>query len=641
MADVGTTIITDDGVTLDRTVLENALKPLAQYFIPKEKLHIIEQPLGRGGYGVVKLAELMSDDQSTGGSVMVAVKVLHRDYETALPLRVAYVRDTLKGLQYLHTRDPPIVHGDLKSPFSGIFGLAGAVRRGGHSGLTTSCHVKGSARWCSPQVLLGYKRTLESDIWGWACLALEIMTGTPPYYDITNEARLILVVCGDPPKRRTPEPTPAPTFPNGLLELLRKCWEFEPYDRPDACTCAAAIIPVPQTEKVRVWKDARWLDSWIMEYIPLFEKAIRGCISEAELDPDIAQKLCQLSSLSIMELEGELRELKRLLRIDRAGRRLPHLTKKYIKVREQTIIKEIEIRPQPFVRTRIGFIRSRSSSLPGRRPKDPVAQVLRAISTLHTPVRLSREQVGEILRELHALLRDEVAPLDKSRYLFRILPSFERLVRHYPDDFHPDVARFLIGVYYEHHIRHGNHTLCLEAASQAAERYRELSRTNEVFLARRAAALGKVVACSEILGLQENARACLEEVIHVYRRLSSTFENHHTFQIPLARAMVRYHQVLCHLGCDWNDSDLVDALRECIKIYNSLIFSGTFTQGSELEQFVGELADALVNWELTLFRKGDRVEALKVEDQLIDIYKILGEEEQATEVTKRRDAMLA
>ncbi|KAG8920831.1 hypothetical protein FRC00_009464, partial [Tulasnella sp. 408] len=208
----------------------------------------------------------------------------------------------------------------------------------------------------------------------------------------------------------------------------------------------------------------------------------------------MAQKLCQLSSLSITELEGELRELKRLLQNDRNGRPLPHLTKKYIKLREATITKEIEIRPQPLVRTRIGFIRTRSSSLPGRRPKDPVAQILRAISTLRSPVRLSREQLGETLRELHALLRDEVAPLDKSRYLFRILPHFERLVRRYPDDFHPNVARFLIDVYYEHHIRHGNHTLCLEAALQAAKRYRELSRTDGTFLARRAAALAKVVA---------------------------------------------------------------------------------------------------------------------------------------------------
>ncbi|KAG8968639.1 hypothetical protein FRC05_001491, partial [Tulasnella sp. 425] len=179
---------------------ENALKPLARYFIPKNRLDIREKALGRGGYGVVKLAELVSDDRSTGGSVTVAIKVLQTDDSSALRLRVAYpeprnrvprlsvcserqrkgllankqakpeerlelVRDTLKGLQYLHTRDPPIIHGDLKS----------------------------------------------------------IMTGNPPYHDIKNDAGVILIVCSDDDsKRKTPEPAPSPTFPNGLPDILQK-----------------------------------------------------------------------------------------------------------------------------------------------------------------------------------------------------------------------------------------------------------------------------------------------------------------------------------------------------------------------------------------------------------------------------------
>ncbi|KAG8929155.1 hypothetical protein FRC01_004766 [Tulasnella sp. 417] len=643
MRDANMTITTDDGLTLDRTVLEHALKPLAQWFIPKNRLHIREKALGRGGYGVVKLAEMVSDAKSTGGSVTVAVKVLQTDDSSALPLRVAYrltremiawsacnhenilpfvgyflsrdletaylvspfirngnvkdyltskeakpeerlelIRDTLKGLHYLHTRDPPIIHGDLKS----------------------------------------------------------MMTGNPPYHDIRTDASVILVVCSDDSKRKTPEPSPTPTFPNGLLELLRKCWDFEPDNRPDVRTCMAALSPVPQTGTVRIWEEARWLDNWIMEYIPMFENTIQGCISQAALDPDLAQRLCGLSSFSRMELEEELQDLKTMLQKDKNGQRLPQLTKKYIKLREETITKEIETRRQQLVVTATGFIRTRSASTPMRRPRDPVTQILRAISTLRKPVRMSREQIGETLRELHTLLKDEVTPLDKSRYLSSVLPGFERLVRHYPDDFHPDVARFLIDVYYEYHVRRGNHILCLEVALQAAERYRELSRTNGTYLARRAGALEKVVASYEILGLYENARACLAEAIWVYQQLNSTTGNHQAFQIPLARTLVRYHQVLCRLGRDWNDSDVVDALREAIKIYDSRVWWGDSSQGSGLEQFGGDLADALVDLDLTLLRKGDRVEALKAEDQLMHLYKTLGEEEQAAEVKKRRDALL-
>ncbi|KIO18620.1 hypothetical protein M407DRAFT_83697 [Tulasnella calospora MUT 4182] len=185
--------------------------------------------------------------------------------------RLELVRDTLKGLHYLHTRDPPIIHGDLKSLNVLVnddrravlcdFGLAGAVR-GGHSGLTTSSDFKGSTRWCSREVLMGDERTLKSDIWGWACLASEIITGNPPYYDIKSDAAVILVVCGEASKRKTPEPTPTPTFPNGLLELLRKCWDFEPDNRPDAGTCLAAISPVPQIGKVRIWVSSTgWMRS--------------------------------------------------------------------------------------------------------------------------------------------------------------------------------------------------------------------------------------------------------------------------------------------------------------------------------------------------------------------------------------------
>ncbi|KAG9045901.1 hypothetical protein FS837_005459 [Tulasnella sp. UAMH 9824] len=618
MADANSTITTDDGVTLDRTVLNNALRPLAQYFIPKNRLHIREKALGRGGYGVVKLAELVSDDKSTGGSVTVAVKVLQTDDSAALPLRVAYrlTREMIAWSACHHENILPFVGYFLSQDLETAYLVSPFIRNGNVKDYLTSKQAKPEER-------------LEL-----------IITGNPPYYDIKNDTSVILVVCGDDSKRKTPEPTPTPTFPTGLLELLRKCWDFEPDNRPDAPTCMAAISPVPQPEKVRIWEDAWWLDNWIMEYIPMFENTIQGCISQAALDPDVAQKLCQLSSLSRIELEEELQDLQTMLNKDRNGQRLPRLTKKYVKLRETTVTKEIEVRRQQLVVTATGFIRTRSASTPARRPTDPVAQILRAISTLRNPVRLSREQLGETLRELHTLLKDEVAPLDHSRYLSSVLPGFERLVRHYPDDFHPDVARFLIDVYYEHHVRRGNHILCLEVALQAAERYRELSRTNGTFLARRAGALEKVVASYEILGLYENARACLAEAIWVYQQLNNTTGNHQAFQIPLARTLVRYHQVLCRLGRDWNDSDVVDALREAIKIYDSRVWWGGSGQGSGLEQFGGDLVDALIDLDLTLLRKGDRVEALKAEDQLMHLYKTLGEEEQAAEVKRRRDALL-
>ncbi|KAG8939999.1 hypothetical protein FRC04_005684 [Tulasnella sp. 424] len=113
----------------------------------------------------------------------------------------------------------------------------------------------------------------------------------------------------------------------------------------------------------------------------------------------------------------------------------------------------------------------------------------------------------------------------------------------------------------------------------------------------------KVAVNYEILSLHENARAALAEAMWVYQQLNNTTGNHQEFQIPPARR-------------DWNDSDVVDALREAIKIYDSGVWWGE-SQGNGLEQFGDDLAEALVDLDLTLLRKGDRVEALKAEDQLM------------------------
>lgn len=47
-------------------------------------------------------------------------------------------------------------------------------------------------------------------------------------------------------KRNTPEPVPEPVLPEGLLDILRMCWNFNPKERPDARSCCTAL-----TEKLQ------------------------------------------------------------------------------------------------------------------------------------------------------------------------------------------------------------------------------------------------------------------------------------------------------------------------------------------------------------------------------------------------------
>jgi serine/threonine protein kinase len=82
----------------------------------------------------------------------------------------------------LHTRNPAIVHGDIKASnvlistggravlcdfgLSEIESICGAPKVGG-SGTP-------SLRWCAPEVLLGKAQSPSSDIWSFGCLILEV-----------------------------------------------------------------------------------------------------------------------------------------------------------------------------------------------------------------------------------------------------------------------------------------------------------------------------------------------------------------------------------------------------------------------------------------------------------------------------------
>lgn len=145
------------------------------------------------------------------------------------------------------------------------FGLA-KVMEDKSAGLSTSNGFQGTIRYCSPEVLQGSPRDWTSDIWAWGCLASEmnpiryenscrfmtkemimwqIVTDNLPYHELKNEPQIVLLICGQEEFRKTPEPADTSRMPPRLLILLRKCWTFEPNQRPSSGKCLDTLEVLP------------------------------------------------------------------------------------------------------------------------------------------------------------------------------------------------------------------------------------------------------------------------------------------------------------------------------------------------------------------------------------------------------------
>ncbi|KAG8923500.1 hypothetical protein FRC01_012680 [Tulasnella sp. 417] len=192
-----------------------------------------------------------------------------------LPERISLIQDTAKGLEYLHTRQPPICHGDLKSlnilvdfSYQAVitdFGSArikqhvppaerenasvrpqGAQLDDGISAEWTSPEVTFypstsdftltgpgySLRWTAPEVIRGDDQDLPSDVWAIGWIAWEIVTGKMPFEELTIEGAIIHhTVMGKLPAIREDADL---SHVLKLCSLMSDCWLLVPGNRIDA-----------------------------------------------------------------------------------------------------------------------------------------------------------------------------------------------------------------------------------------------------------------------------------------------------------------------------------------------------------------------------------------------------------------------
>ncbi|KIO23961.1 hypothetical protein M407DRAFT_26578 [Tulasnella calospora MUT 4182] len=253
-----------------------------------EFVHEVEVTAGLSHKNIVRLIGFVEDFENRTAWIVLSwepngnVSEFLAKGDCEIPERVSLIQDTFEGIKYLHTHQPPICHGDLKSfnilvssSYRAVitdFGSARAISApedevlGNDSGqqvprisITEEAHAPihvgaagnqltltgpaWSLRWAAPEVMNGKRPSLSSDIWaaGWVCW--EVMTDKVPFPEFNAAGVITLtVIQGAVPSPREDRQLGQVV---ALCSMMTDCWAFDPNARPRIDRCCTELQWMP------------------------------------------------------------------------------------------------------------------------------------------------------------------------------------------------------------------------------------------------------------------------------------------------------------------------------------------------------------------------------------------------------------
>lgn len=147
------------------------------------------------------------------------------------PIVARYARDVLVGLEYLHTRSPPVLHRDIKGA-NILVGLDLTVKLSDfgcskRSAGTMVQTLRGSVPWMAPEVMRQSDYGRKADIWSFGCVIIEMATAAAPWGSFDNHlAAMVRIAMSN-------ETPPVPGHLSGSLKnLIMSCTRRAPEGRP-------------------------------------------------------------------------------------------------------------------------------------------------------------------------------------------------------------------------------------------------------------------------------------------------------------------------------------------------------------------------------------------------------------------------
>lgn len=195
---------------------------------------------------IVNYIEAIDDPESSfldivmeyveGGSLFNVVRLIRKSKEAGERVfdeRVvaSYIRQVVLGLRYLHRQG--VVHRDIKGANILVtkeshvkladFGVASTKP----NDQSSPFDVAGSPYWMAPEIINLTGSSTASDIWSVGCTVVELLTGFPPYHDLSDVTALFRIVSDDSP------PLP-PNLSPECQDFLKKCFNKDMHTRISA-----------------------------------------------------------------------------------------------------------------------------------------------------------------------------------------------------------------------------------------------------------------------------------------------------------------------------------------------------------------------------------------------------------------------
>ncbi|GMH39148.1 hypothetical protein BSKO_07046 [Bryopsis sp. KO-2023] len=160
-------------------------------------------------------------------------------------LRLRMAMDVAKGMWYLHSFRPPIIHRDLKTPNLLVdkdwtvkvcdFGLSRSKQ---NTYLSAKEGAAGTPEWMAPEVLRNEPSNEKCDVYSFGVVLFELVTGEEPWIDL-NPMQVVGAVGYAGQQLPLPE-----TLDPDIVDIIQQCWIRNPQERPSFSEILKMLAPL-------------------------------------------------------------------------------------------------------------------------------------------------------------------------------------------------------------------------------------------------------------------------------------------------------------------------------------------------------------------------------------------------------------